>query len=112
MMTDQREQNNMRDGFKVSRRELLTASGATLVGAALVRFPANSAASGETLPGSKEGWMKEVVLPKPGSMDPVELSIAESRFWNEQMMEHAQFFIMLMPGAELADERSQAERFQ
>jgi hypothetical protein len=28
------------------------------------------------------------------------------------MMEHAQFFIMLMPGPELASERSEAERFQ
>jgi hypothetical protein len=56
--------------------------------------------------------MKEVVLPSAGSKDPVEFSMAESRFWNEQMMEHAQFFIMLMPGAELADERSKAERFE
>jgi hypothetical protein len=112
MMTEQREQNNTAEGFKVSRRELLTAGGATLVGAALVGFPASSAASGKTFTGSKESWMKEVVLPRPGSTDPVELSIAESRFWNEQMMEHAQFFIMLMPGAELADERNQAERFQ
>ena len=40
------------------------------------------------------------------------LSIAEGSFWNEQMMEHAQFFIMLMPGLELASQRSEAERFQ
>jgi hypothetical protein len=25
-------------------------------------------------------------------------SVAENLFWNEQMMEHAMFFVMLMPG--------------
>jgi hypothetical protein len=57
-------------------------------------------------------WLKPVILPKLDSDDPVALSIAEGTFWNEQMMEHAQFFIMLMPGAELASPRSEAERFQ
>jgi hypothetical protein len=111
-MTEHREQDN--NGFKVSRRELLTAAGATLVGAALVGMPLKSSASakGTDYAFFQDDWMKEVVLAKAGSKDPVELSIAESRFWNEQMMEHAQFFIMLMPGAELADERGEAERFQ
>ena len=111
-MNEQQEQDNRVDGFKVSRRELLTAGGATLVGAALVGLPLSSSASGMSFAKFQDDWMKEVVLPKPGSSDPVEFSIAESRFWNEQMMEHAQFFIMLMPGAELANVRSEAERFQ
>ena len=111
-MNKQQEQNNGIESFMVSRRQLLTAGGATLVGAALVGFPHNSAASDNTYGKFQDSWMKEVVLPKPGSTDPVEFSIAESRFWNEQMMEHAQFFIMLMPGAELATERTEAERFQ
>jgi hypothetical protein len=113
-MTIQTEQNNTGEGFKVSRRELLTAGGATLVGAALVGLPlkVSASAKGTDYAFFQDEWMKEVVLPKAGSRDPVEFSIAESRFWNEQMMEHAQFFIMLMPGAELANERSEAERFQ
>jgi hypothetical protein len=111
-MNEQQGQNNVVDGLKVSRRELLTAGGATLVGAALVGLPLASSASAKNLPKFQDDWMREVVLPKPGSTDPVEFSIAESRFWNEQMMEHAQFFIMLMPGAELANVRGEAERFQ
>jgi hypothetical protein len=63
-------------------------------------------------PRSEDRWTKPVILPTLDTNDPVALSIAESTFWNEQMMEHAQFFIMLMPGAELADERGKAERFQ
>jgi hypothetical protein len=111
-MNEQHAQSNTSEGFKVSRRDLLTAGGATLIGAALVGLPLKTSASGMDFTKFDDDWMKEVVLPKPGSTDPVELSIAESRFWNEQMMEHAQFFIMLMPGAELADERREAERFQ
>jgi hypothetical protein len=110
-MNELQEQNNKIEGFKVSRRELLTAGGVTLVGAALVGLPFSSSVSGQTTK-FQDDWMKEVVLPKARSKDPVEFSIAESRFWNEQMKEHAQFFIMLMPGAELAAERSEAERFQ
>ncbi len=102
------------EDFRVSRRQLLTAGGATLVGAALVGMPVSTsaAANAKSFTAFQDNWMKEVVLAKAGSNDPVELSIAESRFWNEQMMEHALFFIMLMPGADLADERNEAERFQ
>jgi hypothetical protein len=39
-------------------------------------------------------------------------SVAENLFWNEQLMEHAKFFVMLMPGPELAGPRGQAEQFQ
>ena len=68
-------------------------------------------ASGQA-PKLGDRWVKPVILPKLDTNDPVALSIAEGTFWNEQMMEHAQFFIMLMPGAELAAQRSEAERFQ
>jgi len=68
-------------------------------------------ASGQA-PKREDLWTKPVILPKLDTNDPVDLSIAEGTFWNEQMMEHAQFFIMLMPGAELAAQRSEAERFQ
>jgi hypothetical protein len=44
--------------------------------------------------------------------DPLGFSIADNLFWNDIMMEHAMFFVMLMPGAELAGPRGQAEEFQ
>lgn len=55
---------------------------------------------------------KEVFLPDAGSTDPVAHSVSENLFWTDQLMEHAAFFVMLMPGPELADVRSQAEGFQ
>jgi hypothetical protein len=61
---------------------------------------------------SKGGGTKPTFLPEAGSNDPVAHSLAENLFWNEQMMEHAKFFVMLMPGPELAGPRAQAERFQ
>ncbi len=103
--------NGRENHTQVTRRQLLVAGGATLVGAALVRSPhGNTPLTSTSRP--PDDWMKPVILAKEGSRDPVELSIAESRFWNEQMMEHAIFFVMLMPGAELARERGEAERYQ
>jgi hypothetical protein len=61
---------------------------------------------------SKDGGMKPTFLPEAGSTDAVAHSVAENLFWNEQLMEHARFFIMLMPGPELAGPRRQAEQFQ
>jgi hypothetical protein len=105
-------QNNAEQGFKVSRREILTAGGATPVGAALLGSPFSLSASGQNMAKTQDGVMKPVVLPKNGSMDLVDFSIAENAFRIEQMMKHAKFFVMLMPGAESANERSQAARFQ
>lgn len=107
-------------GRGITRRKILTAGGATLVGAALAG-PLLETALGQALSGqemrrrgitSKEGGTKPTFLPEAGSNDPVAYSIAENLFWNEQMMEHAKFFVMLMPGPELAGPRGQAERFQ
>lgn len=61
---------------------------------------------------AKPGGTKPTYLPQPGSKDPVAHSIAENLFWNEQMMEHAEFFIMLMPGPELASQRAEAAKFR
>ena len=61
---------------------------------------------------AKPGGTKPTYLPKPGSRDPIAHSIAENLFWNEQMMEHATFFIMLMPGPELAAQRAEAAGFR
>jgi hypothetical protein len=97
------------DGIKVSRRELLAAGGTTLIGAALIGSNLSVPAIGQS---TKSFETKPVVLPRPSSNDPVDHSIAENAFWNEQLMEHAAFFVMLMPGPDLADQRKQAERFQ
>ena len=56
--------------------------------------------------------MKPIYVARPGSTDPVEHSVADTLFWTDIMMEHARFFVMLMPGPELAGPRSQAEQFQ
>ncbi len=107
-------------GQGITRRKILTAGGATLVGAALAG-PLLETALGQALGGqemrrrgitAKEGGTKPTFLPEAGSTDPVAHSVAENLFWNEQMMEHAKFFVMLMPGPELAGPRGQAERFQ
>jgi hypothetical protein len=61
---------------------------------------------------AQPGGTKPTYLPEPGSRDPVAHSIAENLFWNEQLMEHAVFFGMLMPGPELAAQRARVTRFQ
>lgn len=61
---------------------------------------------------TKNGGAKPTYLPEAGSRDPVAHSVAENLFWNEQLMEHALFFTMLMPGKELAAQRAEAEKFQ
>ena len=110
-MKEQGKENTVEQSRVISRRQLLTAGGATLVGATLINSPARVLAESYAFPG-QDSVMKPVILPKAGSKDPVDFSIAENAFWNEQMMEHAAFFVMLMPGPELADERRQAEEFQ
>ena len=48
----------------------------------------------------------------PEANDPLAFSIADNLFWNDIMMEHSMFFVMLMPGPELDGPRRQAEEFQ
>ena len=43
--------------------------------------------------------------------DPVEYSRADNLFWNDIMMEHALFFVQLMPGPDLEAPRMQALQF-
>lgn len=62
--------------------------------------------------GTLNGGTKPIFIAPIGSLDPVAHSVADTLFWGEQMMEHAMFFVMLMPGPELAGPRSEAERFQ
>jgi hypothetical protein len=55
---------------------------------------------------------KPVFVPEAGAVDPVSVSLADNLFWTDILMEHAKFFVMLMPGPELASPRSEAERFR
>jgi hypothetical protein len=111
---DKKNQTSAEQSIKISRREILAAGGTTLIGATLFGLPFDFKVSGQDMNRvmTKNGGMKPTFLPKAGSRDPVDFSIAENLFWNEQLMEHAIFFGMLMPGPELATQRSEAERFQ
>ena len=97
--------------------ELVTARRHVLIGgAALVAtslLPASTAMA-QRYAGvvTQGGGTKPTYLPAPGSRDPIAHSIAENLFWNEQMMEHAVFFGMLMPGPELMRQRTEAQQFQ
>ena len=104
------QETTQRNNFTISRRTILMAGGSTLIGAALMG--SSSAQQTPSSGAAQDGVMKPVILPKSNSKDPVDFSIAENAFWNEQLMEHAVFFGMLMPGDELADERREAEAFQ
>ena len=114
----------------VTRRRVLLAGGVTMVASfagcrssTAVSVPAtgvvsNPRASAEAARVSDarvatiENMRKPVFVAEGGSVDPVSFSLADSLFWTDIMMEHAQFFVMLMPGQELATHRAEAERFQ
>jgi hypothetical protein len=59
-----------------------------------------------------QNGQKPVFVPEQGATDPVSVSVADNLFWNDILMEHAKFFVMLMPGPALAQQRAEAERFQ
>lgn len=116
----------------VSRRRVLTAGGMTFVAAFVsgcrsstsVSVPAAGVAasprtSAEALRVSEaarvqavENLRKPVFVPEGGAVDPVSFSLADTLFWTDILMEHGQFFSMLMPGNELAHQRAEAERFK
>lgn len=116
----------------VTRRRVLTAGGVTLVAAFVtgcrsstsVGVPATGVsasprASAEAAKVSEaarvqavENLRKPVFVPEGGAVDPVSFSLADTLFWTDIMMEHAQFFTMLMPGDELAQQLADAERFK
>lgn len=62
--------------------------------------------------GSLNGGTKPVFVAPAGNLDPAVHSVADTLFWGDILMEHAMFFVMLMPGPELAGPRGEAERFQ
>jgi hypothetical protein len=117
----------------VTRRQLVELGGVALVATSLLGTtgcatamggftsaafpPVNTGAiSPQTLGGvqvgSLNGGTKPIYVAPPGSMDPVAHSVADTLFWGEQLMEHAAFMAMLMPGPELAAPRREAEQFE
>src|SRR3954453_8656732 len=48
----------------------------------------------------------------PENADIAAIARVENLFWCDIMMEHAAFFALLMPGADLATQRAQAENYQ
>ena len=108
--------------MSVSRRVLLKSGAAAAVGGAMVGCateprPVAAVAPAPTTvvlgapPGAKPD-PRAKPTPVAHAMDPLAYSIADNLFWNDIMMEHAMFFVMLMPGPDLAGPRSQAEEFQ
>src|SRR5688572_31145942 len=90
-----------------TRREVLAMGGATLVATV---FEPSSGLAQVAGTQTRNGRTKPVYL--PAGDDAVSHSIADTLFWTDQMAEHASFFVMLMPGRELAGPRSRAEQFQ
>jgi hypothetical protein len=116
----------------VNRRRVLTAGGVTLIAAFVtgcrsstsVAVPATGVSASPRASGAAaqvaqaarvqavENLRKPVFGPEGEATDPVSYSLADTLFWTDIMMEHAQFFVMLMPGEELAQQRGEAERFK
>ena len=117
----------------VTRRRLIEVAGVTLVSTSLLGLTGCASTAGKlalaalphadvgpitpaTVAGTPVGWLdrgtKPIFVAPPGSLDPVAHSVADTLFWGEQLMEHAMFIAMLMPGAELARQRSEAEGLQ
>lgn len=69
-----------------------------------------------TTPARRGASMPENAEDKPTYVaedrDPLSYSRADALFWNDIMMEHAKFFVMLMPPEQLGAERREAQEFQ
>lgn len=96
----------------LQRRQLLRFAGIGIAGSMLLGSVPQAWAQDAQFPGVKAepGGHKPTYL--PASDDPVAHSIAENLFWNEQLLEHTAFFLMLMPGPELASLRAEVEKFR
>jgi hypothetical protein len=120
-------------GQPVLRRHVLKAGGVTLLGVGFLGACETSTGINPLIPPAAkaiqdEGQTKPTAVAgasqvpaavsdeKPTyvaqTRDPLAYSVADNLFWNDIMMEHAMFFVMLMPGRELEGPRRQAEDFQ
>lgn len=77
---------------KMSRRQMIQMSGVALIGA----------------------WGQKIPSPSIsiGPLDAAAQSNSENLFWCEIMSDHAGFFTMLLPGSDLAGQRTQADDFR
>jgi hypothetical protein len=114
----------------VTRRRVLTAGGITLVAAfagcrsstsvsvppaGVMASPGARAAADQVSAArvqAVESLRKPVFVPEGSARDPLSFSLADTLFWTDILSEHGQFFSMLMPGDELAQQRAEAERFK
>jgi hypothetical protein len=115
----------------VTRRRVITAGSITLIAAfagcrsatavsvpssGVAASPQTAAAAARVSEAARvaeiEKLRKPVFVPEGRAFDPVAFSLADSLFWTDILAEHAQFFVMLMPGDELAKHRAEAERFK
>src|SRR5687768_12364381 len=86
--------------LRFTRRKILLRGGTILIGTTLAgRFPqtalgktmaAQVKATGPLPKGvtTRDGGLKPVYLPEPGSKDPVAYSLAENLFWTDILAEH------------------------
>lgn len=65
--------------------------------------------NGLVLPPS--AFEKTVVLPVPGETDPCVFAFTDGRFAIDVMMEHATFFLLLMPPTLIKEPREEAQKF-
>ena len=93
----------------LSRRSMIKLGGTGLI--AIWERTVPSMAAQQTTPPSPQST-KPLFLAPEDATDAAIHSKVENLFWCDAMMEHASFFVMLMPGAELATQRAQAETFQ
>src|ERR1044071_6926785 len=90
----------------VSRRSMIKVAGTALV--VLWSQKTIPAIAGQN-PTAGSATGKPLLLAPEDATDAAIHSRVENLFWCDMMAEHAGFFAMLMPGAELASQRSQAE---
>ncbi len=105
----------MKQDHQITRRQILLAGGAGVVGASFLGNFSDIAWAQTTMQrgvSTKNGGTKPIYVPDSGNNDPVAHSVADNLFWTDILMEHATFFVMLMPGPELAAQRGRAEQFQ
>src|SRR5438045_9638660 len=101
--------SNDRSDSRLTRRAMMKTGGMAL--AAVWSRKAIPAFAGQQVQNPAQTG-KVVLLAPEKSADAAVHSRVENLFWSDVMMEHAGFFVMLMPGQELAMQRAQAETFQ
>jgi hypothetical protein len=106
-ITPQASRDYPANPFGITRREILVTGGATLVATLFADSHASAQTPGAT---TRNGGAKPVYV--PAGDDAVSHSVADNLFWNDILTEHATFFVMLMPGPELASQRARAEQFK